>query len=128
MVNLILTTITSILAEIVVIVCGFILKKNSNCQINNWFGYRTSRSMSSREAWVFANKLCAKILIYGGITASIVSCAVILALYFIFGAEVAIGASIIINCVVAVMCVIVIPYVESKLKKFLAKENNNDQN
>lgn len=128
MLYFLLTLITSMLLEIIVIICGVILKKNSDCQINNLFGYRTSRSMSSREAWVFANKLCAKILIYGGIIASIVSCAVILALYLIFGAGIAINASIIINCAVAAMCVLVIPYVESRLKKFLAKENNNDKN
>lgn len=118
----------AILTPFIITLCGKILYKNSECDINNTFGYRTSRSMSSRDSWIFANKLCGKILFYGGIAAAVISvCAVFLA-YVISGEEAAFLTSVIVNILTAAMVIVIIPYVEGRLKKFLTKENKNDKN
>ena len=36
-------------------------------KINRFYGYRTRRSMSSQQAWAFANKTSASIFLYFGI-------------------------------------------------------------
>ncbi|MFN7013015.1 MAG: SdpI family protein [Bacteroidia bacterium] len=36
-------------------------------KINSLYGYRTSRSMKSIEAWVVANRFSSKVMIVGGI-------------------------------------------------------------
>lgn len=125
---LIFAFIMASLTPVIVILGGMLLYKNSECEINSIFGYRTSRSMSSREAWIFSNKLCSKILLYGGIIADVISIGLVFLAYVISGHEAAFYTSIAANIAVAVMCIIVIPCVENKLKKFLAKENKNDKN
>lgn len=59
---------------------GFFLKYHTPSDINDIIGYRTKRSMSSKEAWFFANKSCGKLWLTGGIIAFIVS----ISLPFIF--------------------------------------------
>lgn len=125
---LILALIMAALTPFIVILGGILLYKNSECEINDIFGYRTSQSMSSRDAWIFANRLCGKTLLYGGITAAVVSVGAVFLAYIISGNEASFYTSIIVNLAVAVMCIAVIPYVESNLKKFLAKENNDEKN
>lgn len=112
----------AVLTPFILVLGGRILYKNADCDINRTFGYRTSRSMSRRDGWIFANKLCGKILFYGGMAA-----AVILA-YVILGEEAVFLTSVTFNILTAVMVIAVIPYIENQLKKFLAKENNNDKN
>lgn len=128
MIYLILTMIISILTAFIVIFCGILLNKNADCTINDLFGYRTARSMSSREVWIFANKLCAKLLIMGGVAAGVIACISVILVNFLADAEAAVWTAVGINILIAVMAVMIIPYVENKLKKFLAKDNNNDKN
>lgn len=118
----------AVLTPFILVLGGRILYKNADCDINRTFGYRTSRSMSRRDGWIFANKLCGKILFYDGMAAAVISiCAVILA-YVILGEEAVFLTSVTFNILTAVMVIAVIPYIENQLKKFLAKENNNDKN
>ena len=53
--------IVMLLIPIVMIVFGRRWKYNPPKQINSVYGYRTKRSMSSRHAWEYAHKICARI-------------------------------------------------------------------
>ncbi len=119
-----LSGVFAVLTPLIVIICGKILYKNADCDINSVFGYRTSRSMKSRENWIFANELCGKILFYGGIVSAFVSiCAVFLA-YIISGENTAFWTSVAVNLLTAVILFAIIPYIEDRLKKF-EDENKN---
>lgn len=118
----------AILTPFILVLSGKILYKNAACDINRTFGYRTSRSMSRRDSWIFANKLCGKILFYGGIAAAVISVCAVFFAYVILGAEAAFLTSVIVNILTAAMVIVIIPYVEGRLKKFLAKEIENDKN
>lgn len=114
---LLLSILFAILTPFILTLGGIILYKNAECDINGTFGYRTSRSMSSRDSWIFANKLCGKILFYGGLASAAVSmCAVFLA-YAISGEEATFWTSVIVNILTAAMVIAVIPYIENKLKQ-----------
>lgn len=117
----------AILTPFIIALSGKILYKNAECDINGAFGYRTSRSMSSRDNWVFANKLCGKILFYGGLAAAAASICAVFLTYVISGEETSFWISVIVNILTAAMIIAAIPYVENRLKK-LAKENKNDKN
>lgn len=55
------------------IVTGVMAKKRVKIGINNKIGYRTKRSKSSNEAWIFANNLASNMYIIGGILAIILA-------------------------------------------------------
>lgn len=52
---------------------GFILKQCSDSDVDSTVGYRTRRSMASKEAWKLANETCAKLWITGGIITTVLS-------------------------------------------------------
>lgn len=60
----ILYTVLTFFVPAVIIICGYIMKNCHSAEPNPTVGYRTARSMSSRESWVFANERCG-----GGISA-----------------------------------------------------------
>lgn len=55
------------------IISGIFAKQKFTDKINNMSGYRTSRSKSSKEAWIFANKLSGNMYILGGIVGIILA-------------------------------------------------------
>lgn len=56
----------SLIVPLAMILGGIILKKCSLGEPDDIVGYRTSRSMKSKEAWTFANEYCGKLwLIWG---------------------------------------------------------------
>lgn len=114
---LLLSILFAILTPFILTLGGKILYKNAECDINGTFGYRTSRSMSSRDSWVFANKLCGKILFYGGLASAAVSICAVFLVYAISGEEGVFWTSVIVNILTAAMVIAVIPYIENRLKK-----------
>lgn len=46
--------IVDLLIPIMMIVVGYLFKKNPPTTVNWIYGYRTKRSMASKEAWIFA--------------------------------------------------------------------------
>lgn len=54
---------------------GVVLIQCAKSDIDSTVGYRTSRSMTSKEAWIFANKTCGKLWLTGGIISVIISVA-----------------------------------------------------
>lgn len=124
---LLLSILFAILTPFILALGGKILYKNSECDINGIFGYRTSRSMSSRDNWIFANELCGKKLFYGGLVSAVVSICAVFFVYVISGEEATFLTSVIVNILTAAMVIAVIPYIENRLKKF-EKENENGKN
>ena len=53
--------VMALLVPAVMIAFGVVCKKNPPKKINSWYGYRTSRSMASQEAWDFAHQVCGRI-------------------------------------------------------------------
>jgi uncharacterized membrane protein len=51
----------------VYILVGILMWRYPPKKINSWYGYRTSRSMKSKEAWSFAQKYAAREMIRWGI-------------------------------------------------------------
>ena len=81
--------------------------------------------MKNRDNWIFANELCGKILLYGGIVSTVVSICAVFTAYAISGENESFLTSVAVNLITAGMVIAVIPYIENKLKKF-EKEKEND--
>lgn len=58
--------IVDLLIPLMMIGVGLLFKNNSPKKINWVYGYRTSRSMASQEAWDYANKRFAEIWLKWG--------------------------------------------------------------
>lgn len=65
---------------------SYLFKKNYPTDINSMIGYRTKRSMASKESWVFANKYSSHLLFQYSVFTVIVQ----ILLFLFFGGKVAI--------------------------------------
>ncbi len=65
---------------------SYLFKKNYPTDINSIIGYRTKRSMSSKESWIFANKYSSNLLF----KYSIITVIIQIVLFTILGGKVAI--------------------------------------
>lgn len=61
----------------IMVIIGAIFKSNPPGEINLFMGYRTTRSMKSKEAWDFANKYSGKLMFICGLILLILSALVI---------------------------------------------------
>lgn len=57
------------------------MKKEPN-DINELFGYRTTRSMKNKDTWAFAHKYCGRIWFVGGLVLAAVT---VIAMLFVIG-------------------------------------------
>lgn len=112
----ILYTVLTFFVPAVIIICGYIMKKFHSAEPDSTVGYRTARSMSSREAWAFANERCGGLWIKIGAVASAVSLPFCAAYFFI---STAYGAALM--CVLMLLqtaaMLLPIPRVEKELKE-----------
>jgi len=67
-----------IMVPAIITVIGAIFKKYPPKKINSFAGYRTVRSMKSQEAWDFANRYSARLMLSCGIILLAVSAAIML--------------------------------------------------
>ncbi|MEM6642578.1 MAG: SdpI family protein [Bacteroidota bacterium] len=79
-------------------------------KINDLYGYRTTRSMKSQEAWEASNRLSSNLMV--GV--AVVCCAVQLILFFLLSPATAILVTCILMCV---LLLALIPITENFLKK-----------
>ena len=79
----ILYTVLTFFVPAVIIICGYIMKKFHSAEPNSSVGYRTARSMSSRESWAFANERCGGLWIKIGAVAAAVSLPFCAAYFFL---------------------------------------------
>lgn len=59
--------IMDLLLPVIMIVMGRLWQKNPPKEINGLYGYRTARSMKSKESWDFAHRYYGKLWYYMGI-------------------------------------------------------------
>ena len=102
------------------------MKKHTPEEINSIIGYRTKRSMSSPEAWRFANRLCGDMWIKGGFALLIPSLALTIIICMLFNNRIGVVASCIIELVQVALIFLPVHYVEQQLKKKF--EDNEKQN
>ena len=69
-----------LLIPAVMMLLGAIFLKRSPRKINDWFGYRTRRAMSSQEAWDFAHRTCGRIWLRWGAVLAVATVLVVLLL------------------------------------------------
>ena len=71
--NFLSMLIVIVLVPIIMIICGWVIFKNTPKKINRLFGYRTKRSMKNIDTWIFAQKHYGKISIIIGMVLLILS-------------------------------------------------------
>ena len=69
-----------LLIPAVMMLLGTIFLKRPPRKINDWFGYRTRRAMSSQEAWAFAHRTCGRIWLRWGAVLAVATVLVVLLL------------------------------------------------
>lgn len=94
---------------------GIILKQCALSDVDNTVGYKTKRSMSSREAWTFANRICGNLWIIGGIISVILSVTIPLILYILKDDTAGICSGIVILILQIIAFVLSVVTVEKKL-------------
>lgn len=106
---------TNVIIPIVLVIVGAILRKHIPANRYGAVGYRTKRSRSSQEAWEFANKEMANIMVKYGLIMLVAS--IVISAFFVKSNEVV--ASIVCTVVMVLQCVGVVAailVVEKKLK------------
>jgi uncharacterized membrane protein len=98
------------------------LKKAPN-SINPVYGYRSRRSMKSKEAWKFAHLLCAKIWLFTGIPLLIITIVAMLLVLNKPESTIGLVGQILIYTQLAIMILSIIP-VEIALKRSFDENGN----
>jgi uncharacterized membrane protein len=65
--------VCNLIIPVIMLFFGVKFKKHSPKNINGFYGYRTSRSMKSKETWEFAHKYCGKLWTKLGSTLLVIS-------------------------------------------------------
>ena len=108
--------IMCLLTPAMMIEFGKFFMKGGPKQINNAFGYRTTRSMKNQETWRFAHQYSGKIWLYSGLALLPISIA---AMLFVYGKSVDMtgiaGLIIVIAQMIVMICAI--PFTEATLKR-----------
>jgi len=80
--------ITSLIIPLIMVVCGFFMKKGRPKKVNWWIGYRTPMACKNQETWVFAHKYVGKLWVPLGFILIILSIGVtVLVEHGIFASE-----------------------------------------
>ncbi len=106
------------LIPILMILFGHILWKYPPKDINAVYGYRTSRSRASQEAWLFAQTYFGKIWFYEGIGLLVVSVVGMLPLLGGQVEEIGKGGGILCGVQVVLLLIPIIPTERALKKKF----------
>ena len=104
---------TDLLIPLMLILISFGFRKVKPGPINNWVGYRTKRSRSSPEAWVFAQLEMGKWLLRMGIIGTVI--VILDKLLLPISPE---YLSMINSGINVALIIAIIPIVEGKLKRY----------
>ena len=91
---------------------GLALKFKPPSKINNFYGYRTTRSMNSQESWDYAQRRIGVLWLYIGV---ILYIAIILSMLFLPVSKEKLSS--IHGCIGVIALIIGIPFVEKELKE-----------
>lgn len=123
----VLALIISVIVPLIVVLCGYLMKYHTLKEITELIGYRTKRSMSSQEAWCFANELCGELFLKGGLISILPSLALSLAGCFLFGNSNGVLISTVIECIQVALIFSPVYYIEKQLKLKFEKDDNNKE-
>lgn len=70
---MVLYAITVLIIPVMMIAVGTLWKNNPPKKVNWIYGYRTSRSMKSQEAWEFAHKYSGRLWYKGGVLLTVIA-------------------------------------------------------
>lgn len=102
--------IVSFLVPACMLIFGYRWKKNPPEKINYSYGYRTKRSMSCENAWMFAHKYCGNICVkYGWFTAVVT--ALVMAVLPLFALEITIVSVVTLIVVVLQLVPLCVPLI-----------------
>ena len=108
--------LTMLLLPTTMIFFGILWRRSGPEKINGLYGYRTKKSMASREAWNFAHVYSAKLFLSAGIIQFILT--LIVCVYYWSATDNFIGYLMLAATTVQTLSFIaIIPIVESGLKK-----------
>lgn len=106
-----------LIIPLICVIFGLNAKKIAAGKINLWVGYRSARSIASREAWEFANRAAGRILFWEGISGLILSLLFGVLAMLYCPLEVQGTVSTFLTLAQAFSLTVAIPVVETKLKK-----------
>ena len=106
-----------VIIPLICIAFGLSAKKVAAGKINLWVGYRSARSIASREAWEYANRAAGRILLWEGVSGLILSLLFGILAFRLCPLETQGTVSTVLTLVQALSITIAIPVVESGLKK-----------
>lgn len=107
--------IVIIVIPVAVSLGGVILINCAESDVNSTVGYRTKRSMESKETWAFANRTCGILWLTGGIISVVLSVTVPLMLYILKDDSAGLFAGVIILALQIVALILSIVKTEKKL-------------
>lgn len=110
--------IVIIILPVAVTFGGIVLKQCAVSDIDNTIGYRTKRSMLSKEAWQFANGMCAKLWITGGIIITVFSVILPLTASFFLNETIGLYIGIFILVSEIISLILSVVTVEKKLQAY----------
>lgn len=110
----------NLIVPIVLLIAGLIAKNHIPTNMYGSVGYRTKRSRSSREAWEFANKEMARIMLKLGLIMLVLS--IVVSLFFIKTSVVV--ATIVCTVVMILQCLSLVGMIFNIEKKLKDKFGN----
>ena len=73
--------LTSLLIPVIMLVFGWIFRRQAPKKINVWYGYRSARSMKNEDTWVFAHQHIGRTWMLVGVVLLVVSVIPMIAVY-----------------------------------------------
>ena len=104
------------LVPVCTVFAGYVCRKSAKGDIGS-IGYRTERSMKSREAWTFANELAGRVYIRFGIAEMCVSVAVLTVVYVLADDITCVTVTFAAEVIQALLLIAPVPFIEKKLRQ-----------
>ena len=73
--------LTSLLIPVIMLVFGWIFRRQAPKKINVWYGYRSARSMKNEDTWVFAHQHIGRTWMLVGAVLLVISVIPMIAVY-----------------------------------------------
>ena len=120
--------IMDLLIPIIMIIMGVYFEKKPPKAINDFAGYRTSRSKLSEKTWIYANKRCGLLYHKIGLILLVVTVITNSLITIVFGKVLTLDEKGIFTMIYALVgmvgCIIPLPIVESELRKKFDNKGN----
>ena len=113
---LVFNIVFTLFIPVLMILCGYLMYKHTQKDINGLVGYRTAMSMKNQETWDFANNYC-------GVVMTIISALVCVPYFFMSS-----GNATVIMCIAEVIQVVVLCWTIVPTERALKDNFDQDGN